>query len=407
LPTDTKFKAVTSVVKHSLGQFALVASGPYLSFPILKTPLPAGISRDWYFIAVLTAYLSLCGIVLALSKKTREVVADTSGLSLDGVTFLKRATITSAACVPAKNGRYAVHVEGAWLSPNCTIYVDSQEEGGALLAALQLGAAHFRTLPPWRIFLRIVAICAGPLLFYKLKGLPAWGIGIAALLYGLLLGLSFFPNRVAVGDDGVFIRWLGGKRFIPFSDIQRVIANDPAIELVLRNGRRVQVSPPYPKLTNVPRNQVLLALISEGIAAHAGFTGADEEAFLARGGRDLETWMREMRALGASKASVYRAMVISRERLWAIVESPGVSPSAREGAALALSARLDESDRARLATLAQNTARPRLRVAFDGVSREHDATHLQIALEAAEEGSEEPALVGAPMLRAAVRRDDA
>jgi hypothetical protein len=117
--------------------------------------------------------------------------------------------------------------------------------------------------------------------------------------------------------------------------------------------------------------------------------------------------MRDMRALGASKASVYRATAISRERLWAIVESPGVSPSAREGAALALSARLDESDRARLATLAQNTARPRLRVAFDGVSCEHDAARLQIALEAAEEGYEEPALVGAPVLRAAVRRDDA
>jgi hypothetical protein len=91
----------------------------------------------------------------------------------------------------------------------------------------------------------------------------------------------------------------------------------------------------------------------------------------------------------------YRAAAIPRERLWDVVENPAADPSAREGAALALSVSLDADDRSRLAALAQTTAQPRLRVALDGVSREEDESRLRIALESAETASPEELESGA------------
>ena len=365
-----------------------------------------GVSSNWHFRLVPTLFVA--GVALyALfgaartpkkpGKSSHHVIADARGLSIDGTLYMDRASIENAYCDerPGDDGLYAVHIEGRFLGRACAVHVDSAEEAGAILAALlrdpSSSAAHFRALPPWAKHIRWLAIVltASPwVLINVLRLIPGWGIAILAALYGLILLPTFLPQRVDVGHDGVFLRWLGNKRFIPFSAIEIVSASKVGVDLFLRGERHVEIRLTQKNGGATAQVSALVARIKEGILAQAGLTRADEEAFLARSGRDLETWMKDMRALGGGELGGYRAAAIPRDRLWAVVENPAADPSAREGAALALSASLDADDRSRLATLAQKTAQPRLRVALDGVSRETDDSRLRVALATAEEGAE-------------------
>ena len=363
-----------------------------------------GVSSNWHLRLVPTlfvvglAFYALLGAARTPKKpgkRAHHVTADARGLSIDGTLYMDRASIENAYCdeQPGDDGRYAVHIEGRFLGRACAIHVDSAEEAGALLAAMlrdpSSSAAHFRALPPWAKHIRWLAfvLTASPwVLINVLRLIPGWGIAILAALYGLILLPTFLPQRVDVGHDGVFLRWLGNKRFIPFSAIEIASASKVGVDLFLRGERHVEIRLTQKDGGASAQVNALVARIQEGILAQAGLTRADEEAFLARSGRDLETWMKDMRALGGGEQGGYRAAAIPRERMWAVVENPAADPSAREGAALALSASLDADDRARLATLAQKTAQPRLRVTLDGVSRETDESRLRVAL--AEEGAE-------------------
>ena len=383
--------------------------------------LSVGFSTGWQLRLVPTLFLAGLALYALLGatrtprkpgKTPHRVTADAGGLSIDGVTYMDRASIENAYCEekPDDNGRYAVHLEGRFLGRGCAIYVDTEQEGRALLAALQhdpsASAAHFRALPPWAKHIRWLAVLltASPwVLVNVLRFVPPWGIGLLVALYGVILVPTVLPQRVDVGHDGVFLRWLGNKRFISFSAIEIVTGSKLGVDLFLRGERHVEIRLTQKDGGAEGQVNALLARIKEGVAAQAGLTRADEEAFLARTCRDLESWMRDMRALGAGEMGGYRAAAIPRERLWAVVENPAADPSAREGAALALSATLDADDRARLAALAQKTAQPRLRVALDGVSREKDESRLRIALETAESTAselEEPDGSGAPSPRA-------
>jgi hypothetical protein len=359
-----------------------------------------GVSSGWHLRLVPTLMVAVLGLFAFLgaagtpkkpSKKPHRVHADAHGLSFDGALYMPRGSITSAYGAATDDGLYAVHVEGGFLRRACVVYLDSEKQGGDLLAALHAdsssSAAHFRALPPWAKHIRWLAILltTSPwVLINLLRHIPAWGVMLLASLYGVLLLPTFLPQRVDVGHDGVFLRWLGNKRFLPFAAIETVIATKLGVDVFLRDGRHVEIRLTQKDGGADAQVKALVARINEGIAAQSDLTRADEEAFLARTGRDLETWLRDMRALGAGEMGGYRSPSIPRERLWAVVENPAADPSAREGAALALHATLDADERARLATLAQKTAQPRLRVALDGVSRERVMTRLRVALEAAE-----------------------
>lgn len=371
-----------------------------------------GVSSGWHLRLVPTIFVGGVALYALLGaarspkkpgKALHRVTADARGLSIDGTIYMDRASIENAYCDerPGDDGRYAVHIEGRFLRRACAIHVDSAEEAGAILAALlrdpSSSAAHFRALPPWAKHIRWLAIVltASPwVLINVLRMIPAWGIAILGALYGLILLPTFLPQRVDVGHDGVFLRWLGNKRFIPFSAIEIVSGSKVGVDLFLRGERHVEIRLTQKDGAASVQVNALVARIREGIAAQSGLTRADEEAFLARTGRDLETWMRDMRALGGGELGGYRAAAIPRERLWAVVENPAADPSAREGAALALSASLDADDRSRLATVAQKTAQPRLRIALDGVSREPDEARLRVALATA--GDEVDATLESP-----------
>ena len=125
----------------------------------------------------------------------------------------------------------------------------------------------------------------------------------------------------------------------------------------------------------------ILERIDQGLTHHRALAPAEDEALLTRGERNLDAWIDEMNILGTADAYGYRMIAIPRERLWAVLENPGADPSARQGAALALRARLDDEERERLVSIGQKSASPRLRVAIDAVARGPNSSHLRIAFD--------------------------
>lgn len=388
-----RFDAVARIAKRGILWQLLVIDAFLL--------LSVGAATDWHlrlvptlFVLGLAAYAVMGSFRTPKSpgKAARRVQADASGLTVDAKQVMPRAAIKSAFCVPTEEeGVHVVHVEGRMLRRAYSVYVDSAEQGQALLSALQidpsLSTAHFRALPPWAKHVRWLAVVltASPwVLINVLRMVPSWGIALIAALYGVIALPIVLPQRVEVGHDGVFLRWLGNKRFIPFSKIEGASLTKLGVDLVLSGGRAYEIRLTQKDGDADAQARALLVRINEGLAAQVGLSRADEEAHLARGERDLATWMRDMRVVGTGEMSGYRASAIPRERLWAVVENPSADRSAREGAALALSASIDEEERARLRALAHRTASPRLRIALDGIGREHDETRLRVAIEDAE-----------------------
>jgi hypothetical protein len=407
--TTMSFEALAPIAKRGVAWWLLLLD--------VFLFLSLGMSTGWHLRLVPTLFLAglalyaVFGAIRTPKKRSRKphrVQADERGLSIDGVMYVERAAIESAYCVADGSGTdYAVHVEGRSARRACTVYVDSKPKGDALLAALRADSAsaagHFRALPPWAKHMRwlVILLTASPwVLINLLRLIPAWGLSLIGALYAVILLPTLLPQRVDVGHDGVFLRWLGNKRFIPFSAIDIATSSKLGVDLFLRGDKHVEIRLTQKDGAAAAQVNALLARIKEGIAMHSGLGRADEEAFLARQARDLDTWMRDMRALGAAEVSGYRAAAIPRDRLWAVVENPAADASAREGAALALSASLDAEDRARLAQLAQKTAQPRLRIALEGVSHAEDAPRLRVALETAESTElDEPSSSPEPELR--------
>jgi hypothetical protein len=228
------------------------------------------------------------------------------------------------------------------------------------------------------------------MVFFFGRFMPPWVMGLVTIAYVLVFLPTVLPARISVGHDGIRVRWLGNQRFIAFSSIERATTTPLGIELALVGERKVDL---HLTLRDNDENQQrdrLLERITEGRARQHGRARADEEAVLARGTRDVETWIRDLTTLGHGEGAGYRVNAIPRERLWEIVENPAADPSAREGAAVALHGTLDDSGRARLRALANETASPRLRVALDGLGRETEPARLRVALDAAEEEVEDP-----------------
>jgi hypothetical protein len=86
----------------------------------------------------------------------------------------------------------------------------------------------------------------------------------------------------------------------------------------------------------------------------------------------------------ARRAEGFRDVPLDEPRLWRVLEDPQTSASAKAGAAVALSPKLDDAGRARLRLVRDAIVSPKLRVALDAVEgRDDDALHS--ALESLEE----------------------
>jgi hypothetical protein len=246
----------------------------------------------------------------------------------------------------------------------------------------------WKALPPWAKHLRWLAVIltsAPWVVFQVAEVLPKVLLPIILLGY-LMIGVqTLMPQTVEVGEDGVMLRSLGRRRFIRFDRIDAVTRTAVGVTLRLRDGSDVDLILTQREKAEAKRVEALATAIENGRADFAQLTRAEEEALLVRGSRDVETWTKEMRALGEGSPAGYRAIAIPEERLWNVVENASADPSAREGAAIALHARLDDEGRQRLRVAAEGIAAPRLRIALTTIAETTEPERVRVALDAIEE----------------------
>jgi len=358
-------------------------------------------------LAMFLAFAFAAGHHRRPSGAKSHVAADARGLDVGGALRVPRAAIARAR-VAAIDNAHAVHLERGFLRESTAVVFEDEDEALALLEALQLDSSaavtRFRALPPWAKHLRGLAVFAttAPWLFVNIaRFLPLWAWAVIAAAYALIGLPALLPQRVDVGHDGIFLRWLGNRRFVPYRSIEEVRPTSLGVALDLRDGRTMEIRLAHkPEAAQGERARLLSSLRAAREVFERG-SAAEDESLLARGTRDLDTWVRDMRSLAVGEPGGYRVLAVPRERLWSVLENPAAEPSAREGAALALHGTLDEEERLRLASLAHTTALPRLRVALDGIARETDEKRLRIALDLAdrEEEPEPPSLRTARVAR--------
>jgi hypothetical protein len=248
--------------------------------------------------------------------------------------------------------------------------------GGRTIARSKIGAAYMRrqTSRGPTVFVQI----SSPLSRNLELRVPDEETGRALIA---ALRLDPAPDTV-VGTDGVHTTWMGSGRFIPHANIAQVWRRRYGVELVLGSGATVFVP------TREGGDETRDALFERIRQARVGEAGAHEgvAALVARGGRTMQDWIHQLRALGVAEGD-YRAVALAPDYLWRVVEDAGTDPSARAGAAIALGPRLDDAGRARLRAVAEATASPKLRIALDAAS-ETDETRIAEALTAHEAQSD-------------------
>ena len=150
---------------------------------------------------------------------------DASTLHL-GDARVRLAEIPRALYLPVSaSGHELVRVERR-RRPAVELIVNDRAQAERLLAALGHAPgqrvatfrAHSRlATTPWRF--AAIAAFVGVGVAHGVGLLPAPSI-VALLVAGL--GLFAAPTAVEVGADGVLLRWLGTRRFVPVANVQRV-----------------------------------------------------------------------------------------------------------------------------------------------------------------------------------------
>ncbi len=306
----------------------------------------------------------------------------------------QRSTLTNGFVVPG-GGCARVVLERGALLPAIELQAVDEAEGRQLLRSLGLDVDQ--SLAVFRGMSRLhtngwLAAGVNVLLSTLMVGLGVamgqlFGGGGAALCFGLvliaMLVLNVAPARVEVGADGVLLRWLGHKRFIPHGEI---VDAQVALRGQFRSRRKVVVLqlasggsldiPVATAMFDFGRASALAARIRQAVAgrARAG-DSAHLEALPRRVGSYLD-WVRALRA----QLSSHRSGHLPVDRLWRVIEDPQGPATERAAAAVSLSEKLSSPDRSRLKQVAEATAAPRLRIVLDALCEQAEEEQLVEAL---------------------------
>jgi hypothetical protein len=325
------------------------------------------------------SFVALARGALGHRRARQAITADARGLSVGTKLVLPLHAIARARVRDDSDGVHTVVVTGRRFRGPWFIRVESPRIAQALADALGAESqelARFDALPPWAHGMRwlAVALTTCPwIIFNILRHVPpAVVVGVLSL-YGVIALPMILRQRVTVGHDGVFLEWAGRTRFLAYGAVRDVRPTPLGVLIELVTGGTLEIRLTQRSGAEGPRAHRLLARIRRAMAAHRRLPRAEDESLLAQGPREHDAWHREVSALGED-AGAYRKLSLPRERLWAVVESSAADLSAREGAAIALHAKLDDHERERLAAVARRTASPRLRLVIDAVARAPEIT---------------------------------
>lgn len=307
--------------------------------------------------------------------------ADEGGLTL-GDHRIERSAISEAAVLPiAGSVRVRVRAGG---EGQLDISLSDVAEGRALLRALRMDPSRVTASYP----ISTTAVSGGAIammvpiavLVFSLPVSTMLALAFQSSIPGLLVlaAIAFViaflssPAKVTIGGDGVRLSWWTKGRFIPHTEIRRVVVYDLADD----ESHRVGVTIEGPRRVDVPMRGAsdgaleLAELIAERIRAASRATAADGAAVsaLARGRRSVRAWIDHLRAIGSGANLDARVAALPAERLGSVLDDPAQSPQLRLAAAIAMAAQTDAVAPARIREVARTCVHPKLRVALEAVT---------------------------------------
>jgi hypothetical protein len=219
----------------------------------------------------------------------------------------------------------------------------------------------------------------------------SYHLGRGAILPFVVLTMwpMLWPSSLTVGADGLLLKWLWVREFIPTNGIQLVTRYDEGsgrsrqrgVQILTDEGRAIRVP-----INDDERIAIVQSRIEEAVAlAKDGVHVADDALLLDRGTLPMRDWMARLRAIGAGATAQLRVAPVMPDRLWRVALDPVAPAPARAAAAVALSATLDDEGRTRLSEAAKTTAAPRLRVALEHVARGASDDEIEEAIAKLEE----------------------
>lgn len=127
--------------------------------------------------------------------------------------------------------------------------------------------------------------------------MASWlGLLVAGFVAWLLAVAARTRYRVTVGGDGIWLqRNVFPSRFVPIAGLVEARLDVGRVLLALRSGERI-------RLMSKGQAPAIVARIEEARVAFVQQHGtAGVEALVARGGRALDRWLRELRALATAR----------------------------------------------------------------------------------------------------------
>jgi hypothetical protein len=324
--------------------------------------------------------------------------ADRTGVYVKDARVVDRAAIASAAIERHSDGSSRVILLGEGVRSILDVSLSDDARARAMLSALGLDAdrstASFVVeraplVRAWRQWIGVTGRVVGSFALlwatfmimrraqneYLLLAYPP-----ALVLFHALAWRLRGRARVVVGADGVALRVGRRVRVVPHAlvrDVRRVTAG---AEMSLVTGEIIELRVPGSDDGADTRCDALVHRLEEGRAVSArGQSDHAAAAMLARGGRSIDAWMRDLASVCGRTAASYRMGAVPEERLWSIALDPSAPPSARAGAAVALSSSLDAEARERLRAAADASARPSVRVVLQAAAE--GSAELAAALE--------------------------
>jgi hypothetical protein len=232
----------------------------------------------------------------------------------------------------------------------------------------------------------------GPLLRVDKYGAPDWGYVGPAIALTLLVSAGFAfvvvsqaRNRFRVDPlhEGVRLKRLGETRLVRYADLESVGVEARQLALRLRSKLVFSVNTGMRNLADVRelRDEILRRMeVHRFEEPPLEAPEHDDEPLLAPGGRSIDRWLSDLRAMAGDTG--YRDAAMSPERLWHVVENRRASPAVRAGAAIVLVAgggAIRAHDR--LHTIAAACEDNHLRVALERIARQAEGEELRRALE--------------------------
>ena len=321
-----------------------------------------------------------------------NILASEEGLRIDD-TLIPRARLTSPLVRHEDDttyvtfaGRRAIDVE-----------VKNNLEADALLEALALDAGSAAieltlTREPSLLavlFVLFVTIGVAALPFLLLHTIASLGLTAAIVVSAILLARMLWRVRLRVGTDGVMLRELFRRRFVPHAEIADVEADGEYVVIRRTNGTDIRLHVLAYKAEepgHASVNDEALAVARRLRQAHRehrdGAPVTDLSAALDRGARTTRQWLDDLRKLGEGTVATFRTVGVAREQIFDVVTSTTATSKDRIAALVALRPSLDADEETRIRVATEKIAAPELRVAMERVLDEDDEAAMTEALEA-------------------------